>query len=570
MAQIRQVARSPYPITIEEISGDGRDELGVATNDILRIRNKAGDVIASLDNLGVITSTGGTVAATFTKDGALSVSQGVKYFYVPRASKIVGVGAAVNTPSLAQSIVCDVNLNGRTIFPSSGSKPAISPGLYKLGSLAIPDALINPSPPIPPGQNYTIPVGAISCSTQGQIDSALATYGSSVSIVIEDGTYTRSGYCPIAWDHKIFARNAGKAVLQYGFQSGGGTVEIHGTYFDVTNSANTLVPGIIHLWGTATNWKITDCWFDGHFVNDNAIVTYAPNGHTIERIWIRNFLDNGLRLDDNAGFSATPVIQRVWDIDVANVYRLAGVGRGNSNGTGEAGVFIGHKVTDGVNRIKVKNTGWQGIALNNNCRDTTFSDLDIDSIYGIVPPGPGESGVGIYIERSCHNLIFQRFVIGPDLYIGVNGEWNAGAAGTAGINNVRFSNGTISATRAVTPSTPTRGIYADEGSDALFVDNVRFIGMNWACIGFYLTTNTPLTNFTNNDYSQRGAGAKRVVSQYANVAAGSLVDLVSSDGISLKATTPIPVSAGDLISVDIDQVGVGTTGSDLEVVVLLQ
>lgn len=401
----------------------------------------------------------------------------------------------------------------------------------------------DPAPPVAPGQNYTVPAGATICTTQGQIDTAVGS-GVAQNIVIEDGTYVKAGVLTMGAAHKIYARHAGLAKLQYGIQSGGTIgAELHGLYFDVTNPAFTLAPGIVHLWGTCANWKIQDCWFDGHLLNDNGVLAYACNGITVERIWARNFLDNGIRLNDNIGFASTPIIQRVWDVDVANVYRAV---RGASNGTGESGIMLGHKVTDGVQRIKVRNVGWQGLALNSNHRDTTHTDLDIDQVWGVVPPGPGETGVGVYIERSCHNLVFTNFVIGPDLYICSNGEWDGGTPGTAGMNNVRFSVGTMSATR-VGPATSsaTRGIYGDAGGDSLFVDHVRFLGMSWACIGAYSMTNTPVTNFTNNDYSGRAPGAKRVVTDYFTTPVASLTERVASDGPVLSPTTSFLSPAAD-------------------------
>lgn len=415
--------------------------------------------------------------------------------------------------------------------------------LYRhvVGSSSLPYG--NPLAPIAPGQYYTIPSNAVVCSTQGQIDTAVGL-GVAQNIVIEDGTYTRVGALAMAAAHRIYARHAGLAKLQYGFQSGVTVgAELHGLYFDVTDPANTLAPGIVHLWGTSASWVIQDCWFDGHLVNQNAVLGYTGSqGLTCERLWVRNFQDNGLRLNDNVGFASATVIKHVSDIDVANIYASP---RGNSNGTGESGIMLGHKVTDGVQRIKVRNTGWQGIALNSNCRDTAFVDLDIDQVWGVVPPSSGETGVGVYIERSCHNLTFTKFVIGPDLYIGFNGEWDTGVPGTAGMNNVTISTGTISATRAATPTTPTRGIYGDAGGDRLFVDHVRFIGMNWACIDTFSMTNTPVTNFTNNDYSGRAGGAVRVAAQHASVPVASLIELVASDGPTLSPTTAFVSPAAD-------------------------
>lgn len=388
-----------------------------------------------------------------------------------------------------------------------------------------------PDTPKPPGQNYVIPAGATVCSTQAQIDAAVGS-GTPQNIVIENGVYTRAGgYIVPGAAHKIYARNAGQAFWQYGIESGSVVAgEMHGLYFDITDVTKILSPGIAHFWGGATGWTIQDCWFDGHFVCPNGILGYACDGMTVERIVARNFTDNGLRLNDNSGFAATSILKRVWDIDAAHVYQAT---RGGSNGTGESGLMLAHKVIDGVQRIKVRDTGWQGLALNSNFRDTTLNDLDIDDIYGVVPPGPGETGVGIYIERSCHNLYITRFAIGPNLYIDVNGEWDTGSPGTAGMNNVKLQYGTMAAARNVTPTTPTRGVYGDSGGDRLYVDHVRFLYQNWACIGAYLMSNTPPTNFTNNDYSKRAAGAKRVVTQHANTAVGSLVDLETSDGARL-------------------------------------
>lgn len=372
------------------------------------------------------------------------------------------------------------------------------------------------APVAPSAANYTIPGGATVCTTQAQIDTALA--GSSpVDIKVMNGTYSKSGPVTPAAAHRIWCESATSTLFNYGWDwQYKSNWEMHGGTYNITDTAHAALDGtygVIMNWfggpGNASGAKVTDVTLDGARAIQYGIRLGAPHTATVKRVVATNFLDVGVRLSDNT-LSSTATITDISDINVSRVYRTP---RGAADGTAEAGLWVGHAVTNGVTRIKVSDIGWMGVIPINKCDSTTFSHLDIDNIYGTTPSDGNPTGTGIYCERNTHNLIIERFLIGPNLLTGINGEWNNGIVGNAALNTAEFRYGLIDTNRAATYAAGALagqnyhrcGIYADDGSQSVLVHDVTFRHQNWACLGRYLNVGVPATS--GNDYTGRDPGA---------------------------------------------------------------
>lgn len=368
-------------------------------------------------------------------------------------------------------------------------------------------------PPIPPGNNYVIPTPDVTVTNSADFITAVQSSPAKV-IKVMNGAYTKAAELVAGAGHKIYCETYNGVTFDFGirfnYMLGW---EIHGGVFNITSAAKAATDGgficAILNWFSVDNCNaiLSDITIDG---SASRVLTQgmnfgSPDGVSVERCVITRCTDEGIRISDNSP-SSTAVIAKLWDLNVSGIYRTP---RGASDGTAEAGVWISHEVTADVKRIKVRDCGWQGLALNNLFNDTTMTDLDIDGIWGTVPPAHTvAAGTGVYFEKNCRRIIMENFSIGPDLIGGVNGEWDSGTPGNAAMNQVTIRNGTIAATRAG-GGNGTAGIYMDAGSDGNTVTNVTFIGMSWACIGFYLNVNTPTSNFSGNDYSGRGGGCVR-------------------------------------------------------------
>jgi hypothetical protein len=320
---------------------------------------------------------------------------------------------------------------------------------------------------------------------------------------LNDGTYDNSGPFSNSNGNHLFAAHLGQAVLKAGlvlggnFGSGGGSVQ--GLTFDVSDPSKTLGGGIIHVWGAGgANSRVLDTTFRGNKSIAVGLLAYNPQGLVAQRDQFFGFTDVGLRASNNVAVGyggATPHISSITDIYVDGVTRAT---PGASNGTAEAGVWIGHPVDQGVRRLKIRNVSWSGLETVNNAWDTTYSDLDIDM------SGPSQfAGVAVYMEHFTHQSTFTNFTI-RGARTGFNGEWNDGVAGNAACHFVTIQNGTIDASGS-TIGGRQAGVYLDEGSDSTTVQNVTFLNQNWAAIGAYKNVGT--NTFTSNNYGALKTGA---------------------------------------------------------------
>ena len=315
--------------------------------------------------------------------------------------------------------------------------------------------------------------------------------------MLADGTYSSSGPITVSNGNRLYAEHVGRAVFTTGLVLGGnfgsGGIVVRGLVLDVASNAQTLQGGAITVWGPGSvNTSVLDTVVRGHREVSVGLLVYNPEGLVVERLQLSDFTDVGLRASTNQVVSyggSTPRMDHIWDVSVDGVSRAT---PGASNGTGEAGVWIGHPVVNGVRRIKVRNVSWSGIETVNNAWDTTLSDLDIDmgGAYQF-------AGVGVYLEHFSRNLVFDRFSI-TGARVGFNAEWaDPGWGSLAASNNAVIQNGTVDSA-GTKVSGRQAGVYLDYGTVATTVRGVTFKNQNWAGIGAYQTVGT--NTFTANTF----------------------------------------------------------------------
>jgi len=383
--------------------------------------------------------------------------------------------------------------------PAPAPTPTPAAPTADSGSAPVSAPDVKVSPPSAPSR-YTLPTDAVTVTTSAELTAALA--GNVTDIILADGTYDSATPFSNAGGHRLYAQNLGKAVLTAGLVMGGNfgapTTLVQGVVFDVRSTAKVLGGGIVHVWGPGgANARILDCVFRGNKTIPYGVLALNPSGLVLERSAFSDFTDVAARLSDNvpvARGASTPVIDHVSDLAIDGVSRST---PGASNGTAEAGLWIGHPVRNGVSRIRVRNVSWSGIETVNNAWDTRFSDLDIDM------SGARGAGVGVYMEHYTWNAVFENFSI-VGARTGFNGEWSDPATGgKPGANAVTIRNGIIDSTGS-SLSGRQAGVYLDEGTYQTTVTGVTFVNQNWAAIGAYKTTGT--NTFAGNTY-RLGAAA---------------------------------------------------------------
>ncbi len=379
------------------------------------------------------------------------------------------------------SLAAIKSVNGRSGTSGSGS-----------GSTAggkVTNGVVAPTPP----SSYAVPSGTV-VSNSSQLASALA--GSTQNVILADGTYDQSGPFDVG-THRLYAQHLGKAVLTTGLAMNGAGGLVRGLTLNVSSKAKGQSGAIIYAGGSGS--QILDTVLRGNKAMSYGVAAYGPSGLIAQRLEIYDVTDVGIRASNNQTVSygaSTPTINSISDIYVNGVTYA---NPGSSDGTAEAGVWVGHPVANGVKRIKIRNVSWSGLETVNNSWNTTFSDLDIDM------SGPNQSNaVGVYLEHFCHYDTFTNFYV-KGAHAGFNGEWYAGDS-KAGANHTTIKNGIVDA--AGCSQSHTAGIYLDEGSNSTTVTGVKFLNQDWAAIGAYKNVGT--NNFSGNDYSGLKPGAVQV------------------------------------------------------------
>ncbi len=294
----------------------------------------------------------------------------------------------------------------------------------------------------------------------------------------------------------LYAQHLGRAVLTAGLTVGGnwgaGGAVIQGLAFNVSDPTTTFQSSEINVWGaTGERTQVLDSTFNGNWAIGFGLDAVNPDGLVAQRLQFSDFTDGGLRASDNHEASyggQTSVINSISDISVNGVGEST---LGGSNGTAEAGLWVGEPVTEGVHRIAIKDVAISGIETVNNSWNTTFSDLNID-----MSGAHAAWGVGVYMEHYTTHDTFTNFVI-TGAATGFNAEWDDGIAGNGAAYNDTIENGSIDASGEVRPGN-TVGVYLDAGTGPMTITNVTFENQNWAAIGAY--ENVGPTTISNNLY----------------------------------------------------------------------
>lgn len=358
------------------------------------------------------------------------------------------------------------------------------------------------APPIPPSP-YTVPADAIRVTNTAELITALSN-NASANIVLADGTYDHTTYLA-ACGNKLWSENLLGATLTAGIEFGGnfclnGGGEIHGIRFNINNAEKTLMSAIVHAWGPgAGNIKVQDSIFEGNWALWHGLFLLQVENNVIERNEFYHFRDTGIRISDTAYTGHIQYGDPVKAIDHISDIFVDGVSRavpGESNGTGEMGLWVGNPVTNGVERIKVRNVSWTGVNVIDNPRDTVFRDLDIDMNGEFIA-----AGVPVYLEHWSYFNEFRNFWLR-----GATGfvcEWDDPAwGGTPGCRNNFIHTGVIDGVG----NWPTSiGISLDDGTWSTTVRNVRFIGQQKAAINLNNVEGT--NDFEDNDFTGIAPGA---------------------------------------------------------------
>ena len=340
-----------------------------------------------------------------------------------------------------------------------------------------------------------MPAGAVVVHNATELTTALA--GSNLEIVLADGVYNRTTPFTNSGGYHLYAEHVGAATLGAGMivgsNSGRTGAILRGLTFDVTDSARTLGGGEVHVWGSGgANTQILDCTFRGGWTVPYGLLAFNVSGLSLQRSRFYSFTDVAARLSSNSSVpygGSTDIIDSIQDVLIDGVTRSV---PGASNGTAEAGLWIGHPVRNGVHRIAVRNVSWSGIETVNNSWDTTFTDLDID-----MGGAKQSAGVAVYMEHYTRNVTFENFAI-KGAKVGFAGEWaDPASGGVAGAHHVVIRNGVIDSA-GTTVGGHQAGVYLDEGTEATTVTGVTFRNQNWAGIGAYRTAGT--NDFTGNTF----------------------------------------------------------------------
>jgi hypothetical protein len=273
---------------------------------------------------------------------------------------------------------------GDGLDDSSAPRSSVSTAV----TTAVPKRMTQPQPP---RQGYTIPRGARVVSTTAGLLRALG--GRRDDIVLEDGTYAANS--PLSAPGKrLYARHVGKAVIATGVDLGGNgrpPGQLYGVKVVITGESQ-LGPngGAVTTWG-GSGAVVQDVEVEGGRVARFGIRAFNPDGVVVERVIVGHVTNTGVRLSDNH-YDSNATIRRVLDVRVFDADSPESL-----NGTGEACIWIGHRVAEGVRRISAQRCDWMGLWTGNAIRDTLIQDVTIK-----------DTPIAIYPEHQTTRVVFRR------------------------------------------------------------------------------------------------------------------------------------------------------------------
>ena len=326
-------------------------------------------------------------------------------------------------------------------------------------------------PPTPP-QGYQIRAG-VSVANSAQLASRVAN-GIVEDIILENGVYDRKTFLTLADGDRLWARNAGQAVLRFGLNIPHAGTEVHGLVIAITNRTKAVRPSpsspitaAILVWGDGAGIRVEDSWIDGDDVVAHGIYVGAANGFTAERLEIVHFLRGGIVLGELDFDPTTHQRHVLRDLSIAYIDDPSHF----SVGRDEAGLFLAQPAI--VSRARIRHVGTVGIATGNIAyggQIATIGHVDIDHT------GLEEDfqGTGVYIEKRNHGTSLVNFCIGPDSTNGVKLEWQDTAPEPITSTTIEF--GYI--------SSPRVGVNIGEYNEntrltALTIDGASWSGVNY-------------------------------------------------------------------------------------------
>lgn len=287
-----------------------------------------------------------------------------------------------------------------------------------------------PTPPTPPTDyDAPTPTGSV-VSTYAELAAEMALAGPRV-IVVANGRYTGSAITTTQ-GHQIWAQNRGGAVFEFGIgfrgNAGNSGGEVHGVIFDIDDTANTdttalLNEACVNTWDAVAPYTvgsdlvIEDCEFYGNRVIGSGIQAASPSGLTVRRCRFRNFIDVAISAFRNGSGPDDFDLIVLEDLDIADIARPT---PGSASGvSAEIGLNLGHRFE--ARRVKIRDCAWAGVGLVNEVNGWILEDFDIDRVgWGYFEAG----SVGIYCEHS-HDGDIRRCLLGPEMKVGINAEWNS-------------------------------------------------------------------------------------------------------------------------------------------------
>jgi hypothetical protein len=264
-------------------------------------------------------------------------------------------------------------------------------------------------------------------------------------VVLRPGVYSPAGLPNgyLRFYHSnthLWAAEPGSVVLQFGISmhtmAGSG---LHGLVIDVADPANAVAfdswghTAAVVFWGRGEDMIVEDTRIVGHGQVHLGINAAQPKGLVLSRLEVDGFLRFGVRVGTSDGASAAPPV--LTDLDVRNVgdpvWRTMpvcdpevdppGTDACYAPGTAEHGIWIGASGTL-VDRARVRDVYWAGIITGAHPQvvaDVVIRNADVNRMQG-----QQRGGTAIGVERITHNLLIERFCVGPDVRRGVHVEWN--------------------------------------------------------------------------------------------------------------------------------------------------
>lgn len=256
-----------------------------------------------------------------------------------------------------------------------------------------------------PLRGCQIPAGAVTVRTADELKNELASKKAH-DIAIAPGDYAPSKALKTAAPHRIWGSHANAVTIRAGITFAGPGApgfEVHCITFDVSQSnkadkrSGTSIIYSVRKWSDIT---IADSRLLGNMKIQRGIFALVPQGLTVERTEVRDFMRDGIKIKQGSGRAT------LRDLVISNIERP---GSATYGGKGEAGLGIDSAVT--IERVRIRDAYWMGIAVNDH--DVTVRDLDVDG-----------SLHAIYLEHYSHRFTLSDFHFGRGNQRGVTIEWD--------------------------------------------------------------------------------------------------------------------------------------------------